>query len=309
MTPEERSKWYEHNLYWALRTTDEYVWDWLEGPLSLWETGENWAKGSALPPLYVEAIRSARQKVENNEPLGFDSASLFEAVKRRAAEKRPTAKAARVAAGQAPLIDGELNDAAWQQAESLLPFIPMLAWRQEVQMETKAWICCDETALYVAFRCQEDRPGGMRANTTNPDDYFLLADDHVHVVIAPAKELRRFYRFGVNSRGVMHDAVCRENTDTKSKERDPFIMDVKGFNSGWKTVVKVLASSWIAEMMIPWKDLDIQPKEGAQVLLNLGRFRTQGLTGDRTSWSPVLEMQGDASERMEPELFGTVVLQ
>jgi len=26
MTPEERAQWFEHNTYWALYTTDEYVW-------------------------------------------------------------------------------------------------------------------------------------------------------------------------------------------------------------------------------------------------------------------------------------------
>ena len=26
MTPEERAQWFEHNTYWALYTSDRYVW-------------------------------------------------------------------------------------------------------------------------------------------------------------------------------------------------------------------------------------------------------------------------------------------
>ncbi|MBM4049978.1 MAG: hypothetical protein FJ279_33190, partial [Planctomycetes bacterium] len=284
---------------------------WLEGPLNLWATGENWTAAEHLPPLYVEAIRSARAKVEQNAGLGFESRGLFDAVKARAAEKRPTARVARLAQGAAPVIDGKLDDAAWQETPPLSPFIPMLAWRQEVQMATQARIRYDEAALYVAFQCQEDRPHGLVARTAENDDYFLLKDDHVQILIAaPGKDNATvIYRFVLNTKNVTYDALCRENPDKKTRDRDPFVLDLKGFNSGWKCAAQVHADSWTAEAMIPWNALKMpSPSPGAKLSLNLGRYRTQGLNGDRTFWSPVLEMQGDYLERMEPGLFGTVIL-
>lgn len=307
MTAEERSRWYEHNLYWALATSDEYVWDWLEGPMSLWAAGADWAGSNNLPPLYLEAVNSARRKLEQNLDVGFETGSLFDAVKFRARERRPTALAVKAPAGQTPVLDGNLDDAAWERAGRLSPFMPMLAWRQEVEMRTETSACYDDDGLYIAFRCLEDRPGGMRARTVEPDDYFLLGDDHVLVIVA-AEDADRIYRFCVNSRGTVHDAVARANPDDKSRQREPFVVDVKGYNSKWKAAVRVRPDSWTAELMIPWKDLQIEPREGTRIRLNLGRYRTQGLNGDRTFWSPVLEMQGDYLDRMEPELFGTLIL-
>ncbi len=63
MTPEERAKWFEHNTYWALYTTDEYVWCYSERM--------NWWKDQT-PPGLEAAIVSARQKLAARQPLGFD---------------------------------------------------------------------------------------------------------------------------------------------------------------------------------------------------------------------------------------------
>ena len=63
LTPEDRAKWFEHNVYHALSVSDEYVWcysehmDWWKGP---------------VPPGAAEAIRSARETLRNRDPLGFD---------------------------------------------------------------------------------------------------------------------------------------------------------------------------------------------------------------------------------------------
>ena len=63
MTPEEQAKWFEHNVYWALYTTDEYVW--------LYSERMNWWT-NRIPPGLEEAVISAREKIADNKPLGFD---------------------------------------------------------------------------------------------------------------------------------------------------------------------------------------------------------------------------------------------
>jgi hypothetical protein len=68
MTTEERAQWFEHNTYWALYTTDEYVWCYSERM--------NWWKDQT-PPGLEAAIVSARQKIAEGKPLGFDIESLI----------------------------------------------------------------------------------------------------------------------------------------------------------------------------------------------------------------------------------------
>jgi hypothetical protein len=74
MTPEERAQWFEHNTYWALYTTDEYVWCYSERM--------NWWKNN-VPPGLESAIESARQKIAEGKPLGFDIDPLIEAARKR----------------------------------------------------------------------------------------------------------------------------------------------------------------------------------------------------------------------------------
>jgi hypothetical protein len=74
MTPEERARWFEHNTYWALYTTDEYVWCYSERM--------NWWKDQT-PPGLEAAILSARQKIAEGKPLGFDLEPLIEAAGKR----------------------------------------------------------------------------------------------------------------------------------------------------------------------------------------------------------------------------------
>jgi hypothetical protein len=74
MTPEEWAQWFEHNTYWALYTTDEYVWCYSERM--------NWWKDQ-VPPGLEGAIVSARQKMAEGKPLGFDIEPLIAEARKR----------------------------------------------------------------------------------------------------------------------------------------------------------------------------------------------------------------------------------
>jgi hypothetical protein len=75
MTPQEQATWFEHNAYWALYTADEYVWCYSERM--------NWWKHQT-PPGLEAALVSARQKIAEAKPLGFDLDTLLaEAAKRQ----------------------------------------------------------------------------------------------------------------------------------------------------------------------------------------------------------------------------------
>lgn len=75
MTPEEQPRWFEHNAYWALTATDEYVWCYSERM--------NWWTNKDVPKGAADAIRSAKQKYETGAPLGFDIEPSVRAAKRR----------------------------------------------------------------------------------------------------------------------------------------------------------------------------------------------------------------------------------
>ncbi len=82
LSPEQRARWFEHDLYYALLTADEYVW--------LYSEKMSWWKDEGLPPGLLDAVRSARAKVAAGAPLGFEVAAEVEAARART---HPTAVA------------------------------------------------------------------------------------------------------------------------------------------------------------------------------------------------------------------------
>ncbi len=83
LTPGERARWFEHNVYYALTNTDEYVWCYSERM--------NWWQGK-IPEGAEAAIRRARQEAAEGdakigEKLSADVAESLAAGRKRAAEK------------------------------------------------------------------------------------------------------------------------------------------------------------------------------------------------------------------------------
>jgi len=79
LTPEQRALWFEHNMYYALKTSDEYVWLYTEKP--------NWWTGEKVPAGFYEALERARNKINNSEPLGFEVEDMLEEARDKAEQK------------------------------------------------------------------------------------------------------------------------------------------------------------------------------------------------------------------------------
>ena len=75
MTPAEQPKWFEHNVYWAMTTSDRYVWCYSERM--------NWWTDKDVPKGALDALRSGRDKVNKGEPLGFDLKPIADAAGKR----------------------------------------------------------------------------------------------------------------------------------------------------------------------------------------------------------------------------------
>jgi hypothetical protein len=72
LTPAERARWLEHNVYYALAAADEYAWVYSER-MSWW--------AGQVPPGAEEAVRAARQKIRAGQALGFDIEPMVRAAK------------------------------------------------------------------------------------------------------------------------------------------------------------------------------------------------------------------------------------
>jgi hypothetical protein len=85
LTPEQQLKFFEHNVYYALTTSDEYVWCYSER-MNWWLPPDKAGKDNVLPPGVEEALVSARQKYQQGKPLGYDIKEMIESARQKKKE-------------------------------------------------------------------------------------------------------------------------------------------------------------------------------------------------------------------------------
>jgi len=78
LSPEQQLKFFEHNVYYALTTSDEYIWCYSER-MNWWLPPEKAGPNGALPAGVEEALVSARQKYDAGKPLGYDISEMIQA--------------------------------------------------------------------------------------------------------------------------------------------------------------------------------------------------------------------------------------
>jgi hypothetical protein len=91
LTPDQQLKFFEHNVYYTLTTTDEYVWCYSER-MNWWLPPEKAGPNGALPPGVEEAVISARQKYDAGKPLGYDIADMIKAAHQKREAEAKAAK-------------------------------------------------------------------------------------------------------------------------------------------------------------------------------------------------------------------------
>jgi len=288
MTADERPKWFEHNVYWSLNTTDEYVWCYSERM--------NWWKDTGVPPGCEPAIRSAREKLRTGGRLGFDLKPIVEAARKRG--RAEIAKRLKVRSAPVrhlpvdtvrPTVDGLLNDAAWQVTKPLSDFVALATRPQQLKAGATARVTYDTRALYVAVSCREPARDKMHVVGRKHDDPVWQGDTVEMLIAAPGRTIP-FYHFMLNPRGVQWDGL---HTDANAD---------LSYNPEWQHAVGDDKEGWTVEMAIPWSALHMAaPERGTTLRANICRQRGKGR--ELSAWSPM------ATGFLEHDLFGTWVFE
>ena len=286
MTPEDRARWCEHNAYWALYTTDKYVWCYCERM--------HWFRNQNIPPGCEEALRSARAKLAKGEPLTTDLRPVMEEVERKRKAEiskrlvRRQAEVRRLPKGTPqPRIDGDLTDPAWQKTKPLQPLLALASHPSKLKATTEARVTYDNAALFVAVRCDEPAIKRMNIVGKEHDDDIWAGEDMEVQVCVPGKT-SPFYHFMVNPRNVRWDGLQKAGGVDKS------------YDPEWQHAVRVGPKAWTVEMAIPWAAMDMKaPQPGAVLRANVCRQRRWAR--ELSAWSPMVK------GFLEHELYGTWV--
>lgn len=169
------------------------------------------------------------------------------------ADARKGVTATRAAAP--PVIDGRLDDAAWQIAgdDGFTQRQPDDG--QPPTERTELRVAYDDDALYFAIRCFDRAPAAIVERLTRRDRDTDA--DKVTIDISPGDDRRTAYHFGVNVTGVQVDGLRADDGEPS--------LDWDGL---WTAATSRDATGWIAELRIPLATLRIDavsPRIGLQV--------------------------------------------
>lgn len=191
----------------------------------------------------------------------------------RAASPAPSQRSLpAVRATSPPVIDGDLSDACWQGVPKAEGFIDPYLGTPPADA-TEAWICYDETNIYVAFRAYDSQPDKIVAQEAK-EEASLRGDDSIWFNFDPFHTHQGTDRclFGVSARGV-HSTDIGVGRAIKTE-----------WKGEWKSAAHIGTNGWTAEMAIPWAMLTY-PTGQKPVTMGLNFARWQQRTQVTSFWS------------------------
>ena len=172
------------------------------------------------------------------------------------------------------IIDGAMNDAAWQQAETAGNFfmvLPMDTSHAHVNTEVK--MTYDKENLYIIAIChlpQEKTPYMVESLRR---DFSFLKNDNFIFFLDPFNDLTNGYTFGANAAGAQWDGTLYEGGKADL-----------AWDNKWVSVVKNYDDKWIFEAAIPFKT--IRYKKGiTEWGVNFSRLDITA--AEKSSWTPI----------------------
>lgn len=175
-----------------------------------------------------------------------------------ATSERPTVTATRLNAGEALMVDGNLDEAVWKRAQPATDFKQFDPKNGEPATEpSEIRIVFDRDNLYIGAQFFDSDPGGLRGNQMVRDG-SLGADDRFIWVLDPFYDQRSGYYFEVNPSGAMGDAQLVQASGTTGGTSQN-----RAWDGIWRARVRRTDNGWTAEIAIPFRTLSFNPDQQA----------------------------------------------
>lgn len=147
-------------------------------------------------------------------------------------------------------IDGDLNDAIWQDALTISLDIVNSPWNnQPSPVKTFAKVVENGEYLYIAFDARDPNPKEIFATLADRDSVW--SDDLVGIKLDTANNRRLNYSFLVNPYGVQIDEIFNEMTGESNDAWDGI----------WHSFGKITDNGYQVEMAIPYQILNFEQSD------------------------------------------------
>jgi hypothetical protein len=191
----------------------------------------------------------------------------------------------------APVIDGKIDEDAWQKA------VPITDFKQREPLEgadaterTEARVLYDEKNIYFALKMWDSNPSKI-TTTILQREGPITQDDYIIVALDTYLDRRNSYIFQLNSFGTQGDALVSEQGDPDWNWEGIY------YSEG-----RVTADGWEVEFAVPFTTLRF--KEGDSVDMGIAFFRTIRHKNEDVLWPHIpLNFRGGI---YQPSEYGTL---
>ena len=174
-------------------------------------------------------------------------------------------------ASSAILLDGIINETAWQEAQATTDFFMVLPMDTSyARLKTEVKMCYDSRNLYLLAVCHTT---GIDMVQSLRRDFEFGKNDNFLVFIDPFEDQTNGFAFGTNAAGAQWDGLMYEGGK----------VDLSWDNK-WSSAVKRYNDRWILEMAIPFKTLRFK-KGISHWGINFSRNDLK--RSEKSSWAPV----------------------
>ena len=191
-------------------------------------------------------------------------------------------------ASVAPQIDGKLDDACWDTAAIIGPFL-LNDGSGPATQQTRGRLCWDDRALYLAFECLEralepqTQQLHLLKRTVTAHDGSVFGDESLEIFLRPGGR-GDYYQLASNMLGTRYESRG---------------MDAS-FDGEWLTGTTVVRDAWRLEAAVPFASLGASaPAPGDKWTFNV--CRNENPRGEHSTWS------GLAGAFHSPDQFGVLV--
>jgi Domain of unknown function (DUF5916)/Carbohydrate family 9 binding domain-like len=181
---------------------------------------------------------------------------------------RKSVGAVRVAAP--PVLDGVLDDAAWEQAARVDDLHIVVSDEFGTPGErSRVYVAFDDDNLYFAARFFDSKPDTIVAKVLSRRD-ASFGEDGFSVTLDPFDQGRTGYMFDVNPNGMRSEAIYTD------KDRQNW--EWEGI---WDAAARIDGEGWTAEVAIPLKTLSFDPSQDAW---GVNFTRWHGVDSEQFGW-------------------------
>jgi hypothetical protein len=141
-----------------------------------------------------------------------------------------------------PVIDGNLDDAVWQESPYVTEFRTYAPdYGLELAGETRAYMAYDAENLYFAFRALDSEPDKIKRSISSRDN--IARDDWVAINLDSFNDQQSLYAFYINPQGVQGDSRYAGGVEDRS-------VDLVWYSGG-----RVDENGYSVEIRIPLKSI------------------------------------------------------